>query len=447
MRIAIVTPSAAFAESAGARIRYRRMIEAAAEGVTIELVPIDRIDRTADAYLFSKTYQMAAPAIAYGLAAAGKRVALDVFDDYFSERGDVRLQRFHRWFADMSRAVHRVAVSTPAMKARLDPRLVVPATVIDDPAPTLDPDGLAARLAEKAARLVPGQLNLLWFGIAANPYFAAGLGDLAAFAHALSGEASEADGGRHHLTILTNPHGASEATLAALAAAPVDVTWRSWSEAAEAAALAEADVAVLPVNAGAFSTAKSLNRAVTALAAGTQVLSLGAPLYRPLAPFLYRDLACLRLDAAAGVLRLRPGRVPRLADALARVASPRTAAARLVDLFSDIEPEPRPPHAVVLGDRLEQPALLGASGALTVSAADGLSADIRVGATITVADGVAERLAGSWQGSGAPLPPLSGHGVIDLVRMRARLATLEATARRLLPNHTLFVAHEEILAP
>ncbi|MCF3932906.1 hypothetical protein L1787_05695 [Acuticoccus sp. M5D2P5] len=443
MKIAIVIPSAAFAQSAGARIRYQRIIDAAARG-TIEMIPLEAAATSdADAFLFSKTYQSAAPALAYSLAAKGKRVALDIFDDYFSDTADTRMARFRHWFDEMARAVHHVTVSTPALAARLAPRLATPPTVIADPAAPLAPEPLAERLAETAARIDPDALDLLWFGIASNPYFEAGLADLAAFAPSLAPR-----GSRHRLTVLTNATGASEAALAALSNAPVPITWEAWSEAREAALLATADVAILPVGYGPFSTAKSLNRATTALAAGAQVLSLGPPLYAPLDRFLYRRIDDLTDDARLGRLHHRASRAAWFTATLGRLASGEDGARRLLAIFEAIRPTPLPPHIVIAGSGVEAD-LLAASGALILGFEE--PADILVGNRIQLHGRAAERLGvtlvdPATRGLPTP-PPLSGHGVVDLVRTRARFTAARRIAEALLPDHTVFLAHDGIVAP
>ena len=423
MRLVIVTPSEAFASSGGVRIRYGRLMEAAGahEVALRSIATLDVAHEEADAYLFTKTYQAAAPAIAYGLAARGKRVALDLFDDYFS-MPSTRMQRFRRWLADMGRAVHRVSVSTPALAERVAPHFTEPPVVIADPAPAMDAQRLACRLDRRS--LDPHRLSLLWFGIASNPYFEAGLADLATFAGELADPFS-----RHRLTVLTNAAAAGDAALCALASAPVDIVLREWSLAGEAEALRDHDVAVLPVGEGAFNTAKSLNRATTAICAGAQVLSLGAPIYEALSPFVYRDLASLSADAARGSLRLRPARAAWLAHRLAQVAGAQTGADRLFEMLTTIEPRRRPPHAVVLG-QVDEPGLFVRSGAHLVTTAlsdrlDGMSG----------ADRIAEAA-----------PPLSGHGVIDLRRITAGIDQAVAELRRRLPGHEVFVAHLPVLA-
>ncbi len=65
---------------------------------------------------------------------------------------------------------------------------------------------------------------------------------------------------------------------------------------------------------------KSLNRAITALTAGTQVLSVGYPLYAPLAPFVYRDPRQLLRDLDNAKLALRPETTPNLVAHLKSLA-------------------------------------------------------------------------------------------------------------------------------
>jgi hypothetical protein len=86
---------------------------------------------------------------------------------------------------------------------------------------------------------------------------------------------------------------------------PVPWTIEVWTEEREAALLARSLVSFLPVNAQNFSIVKSLNRAVSSLAAGTQVLSTGYPLYDALSPFVYRDPGKLRRDIEMRALALR----------------------------------------------------------------------------------------------------------------------------------------------
>lgn len=451
MRIAIVTPSAAFAQSAGARIRYGRL--ARATSAAMELVPLLDLTEDFDAYLISKAHQPIVPALAAHLRAAGKPVALDVFDDYVTQDDDARLLRYRRWFADLAPHLDGLSVSTDILARRLAPRVDAPCAVVADPGPEITLETLAGRLAERAPA-TPSRLHFGWFGIASNPYFPAGLSDLAAFASALA-----AAPGEHRLTVLTNAERASDAVLTALARAPVPVTIAPWSEAQEAALTASVDAVLLPVSAGAFNTAKSLNRAVTALAGGTQVIALGAPIYAALSDSIYTDVAEFVSDAARGCLRHRAERVPALLSRLEAVASAPASAGRLLSLLRT--PPPLPPvAALVLGgaDPADAPGI--DLFTIRTAASPPFDADVAIGFDIALSERAAAALPrvlrkamrrgrlsfGALNGARgialAPPRPVPRHAVRRLIHAPAHAREAQATARALFPHHTLVAVGE-----
>jgi hypothetical protein len=118
------------------------------------------------------------------------------------------------------------------------------------------------------------------------------------------------------------------------------VPWRieDWSPEAERQLLAEAFLCFLPVNAQPFSTMKSLNRALTALTSGAQVLSVGYPLYDSLDAFIYRDTASLLADIGSGSLRLRPATLGALAITLQMHGDSSVEAARLAGFLHGLRP-------------------------------------------------------------------------------------------------------------
>ena len=98
MKIAVLIPSEKQKEQAGVRIRYDRIAEPLkALGHSLELIPIQSLteaqSRKHDVFLVSKCYDARAPLAAMHLAAAGKFVGVDLFDDYFSQRQDSRFIR------------------------------------------------------------------------------------------------------------------------------------------------------------------------------------------------------------------------------------------------------------------------------------------------------------------------------------------------------------------
>ncbi len=266
----------------------------------------------------------------------GIPVGIDLFDDYFSQKGDPRFARLRAWLAAMTETCDFILCSTPAMKAVAAAQAPgLPSHVMNDPFERFDAGALATLLAQKRERVAAtGVLEIAWFGTGDNPHFPVGLADVVAFSDQL--RALTRAGQPVVLHILTNVRAMSPDALAALARLPVRHTLATWSEAAEAALLERCYAAFLPVNAQPFSVAKSLNRAVTALTAGTQVLSVGYPLYALFADFIYRDPRALVADAGAGEARLEPETLGAFADLLRTLADPQQEASQLADFLAGV---------------------------------------------------------------------------------------------------------------
>ena len=105
---------------------------------------------------------------------------------------------------------------------------------------------------------------------------------------------------------------------------------REWSKKREQDALSRSLVSFIPANFQQFSTAKSLNRGVSALVGGTQVLTAGFPLYESLGDYIYDDAATLMDDLESSNLKLSPKRMKHFCRWIAKRANPATEAQRLV---------------------------------------------------------------------------------------------------------------------
>jgi hypothetical protein len=109
-----------------------------------------------------------------------------------------------------------------------------------------------------------------------------------------------------------------------------------------------------------FSIAKSLNRGISALTGGTQILSAGFDLYDAIGPFRYRDADPLLADLEEGNLRLRPQTLPALKECMSGLADPANEAGWLLEFLKGLPPVARsdistgatgPSHAIVFGSR------------------------------------------------------------------------------------------------
>jgi hypothetical protein len=342
MKIVILAPSPEYASYAGARIRYGRiaplLAQSDAELVLTDLGEFSAQQAEGDVFIFSKCHDSRALVAAAALRNRGRLVGIDLFDDYFSVNGDARLARFRNWLTQMVEMCDFALSSTEAMSSvarRYRPGL--PVHVMNDPAADLRLNELPEILTAKAYQArQTRQLPVAWFGVGDNPNFPVGPHDLSAFAGAL--RELGRTGMDVQLRVLTNARALTAAGLAQLQSLPVATEVGEWSEAGERELLARAFVAFLPVNAQPFSIAKSLNRAVTALSGGCQLLSAGYPLYRPLDPLIYRDPQALLADLERDSLRLSPARLEQYRSAMEALASPDTEASRLVDFLRSLRP-------------------------------------------------------------------------------------------------------------
>ena len=326
MKLVVLVPSRGYKEQAGARIRYGRITDALAdEGVTLSLTEIEAFDpnRVAcDVVLISKCYDARALVAAAVLRRRKILVGLDIFDDYFSQSSDSRLTRFRSWLQNMLRLSDFALCSTPGLAATVaafDPEM--PVHVLNDPAPRFDHEHLAERLRAKAAQARSERLiRIAWFGVGDNPHFPVGVSDLLAFSPELLALAGE--GMAIELSILTNWRALDADGLARISALPVPAKVEEWTERREAELLERAFASFLPVSAQPFSASKSLNRAITALASGCQILSAGYPLYRALDAFLYRRPEKMLADLERDRLRLSVASLPAFEATVGQLASP-----------------------------------------------------------------------------------------------------------------------------
>lgn len=345
MRLTVLVPSTEYLGNAGARIRYGRIADHwAALGGTLDFLPIDQfqVDRVdCEVLLISKCHDARVILGAAKLQQRGIAVGVDLFDDYFSQRGDSQMLRYRVWLAQLVPHLTFAMCSTATMASIVaDYRPDLPIHIMNDPAIAFDRARLEEVLSDKQQHIKDrGILELCWFGMGRNPNFPVGVYDLSAFGWTLReirGRGLDA-----RITLLTNANALSAAELAALNRLPLPVSVETWSESREAELLAKSHAAFIPVNAQSFSIAKSLNRAWTALMSGCQVLSAGFPLYEVLDSVIYRSADDLMHDLSAGQMRLQPDTLDNLADLHAAFGSALIEAEQLLRFLRALPSEGR----------------------------------------------------------------------------------------------------------
>jgi hypothetical protein len=360
MKIQAFVRSPDWLDSAGTRIRYRRLQpEFLRLGCSLAIDSLSGIREglklNADVYLFSKCQDAGALMLADMLREDGALVGFDLFDDYISGEssatfGQRDFQRSLRGKVDfLLCSTERMCAVTKSM----DP--TIPVHVLNDPLAPVTRERLVQLIERKADQVRrTGRIDVLWFGNGNNPFFPVGISDLVAFGEAL--RPLQGAGLNVHLTVLTNADALDVDGLRRLRNLPYTLKTEEWSAEAERVSLDQATLAFLPVNYQSFSIAKSLNRAVTALTHGTQILAAGYPLYAALDAFVYDNASEFVADLQAGSLKLRTSTLDGLDSYLASLADPAREAARFVTFLAalpigaaKVPVEQRPVRAIVHG--------------------------------------------------------------------------------------------------
>lgn len=343
MNIVFVLASEDNLVSAGVRIRYSRLLpylERLGHNVTVvpinELNEADKLD--GDVFIFCKCHDVRSVVLADMLRRKGAQVGIDLFDDYFSQETNSRFVHLRSWFRAMAPNLSFAICSTPMMRRLINNLLPgVPGHIINDPFETLEAEKISLSVEKNVERALSTRvMDVAWFGMGDNPHFSVGLQDLFAFGETI--RSLRTHGFSPSLSVLTNRRALTADSLELLGRMGVPVRLEEWSVPLERELIESSLVSYLPVNAQTFSVAKSLNRAVTALTGGSQVLSEGYPLYSELGSFIYRDVEALVSDITAERPLLRRETLGELAGMLATKAHPAHETEAFVDFLQKLEP-------------------------------------------------------------------------------------------------------------
>ena len=341
MKICVLVPSEDHLATAGVRIRYERIgAGLRARGHELSVMVIDNVlplgKQLADIYLLCKCHDARSLILAAELRARGIHLGADFFDDYYTLGGDSRFVHIREWLRDIGPYLTFALCSTPPMQESLRSLLPhLPCHMMNDPYDAVDSSQLGQAIARKIDKVnSTGILDIGWFGIGDNPHFAVGLSDLKDFGWVLDG--FNRAGLQPRLSILTNRRAMTPDRLALLTRLPVPYRLEEWTEAGEHQLVQESYVCFLPVNAQRFSIVKSLNRCVTALTGGSQVLTAGYPLYADMGDYIYSGSHGVIADIAAGTPRLRQETLPGLLALMRGNADPQQEAAGLAAFLESL---------------------------------------------------------------------------------------------------------------
>ena len=347
MKICIFVSSQKQLHSAGTRIRYQRLMQPLSkQGWELVVFGIDDLAEFEFSefsfVVFSKCQDIRSILLAKEAKRHGLSVGVDLFDDYFSQETDARFNLQRQWLHNISKFVDFFLCSTKTMMAVASAYAPnKPAHLISDPSEEISVHELASGLAGKSLKIVrERKVSVLWFGIASNPNFAVGVHDLVAFSYALTPFLER--GFDLNLTILTNLSGITADMHEKIRKLPVQFQLRDWTKEREEEALSKNFISFIPVNHQAFSMAKSLNRAITALTGGTQVLTTGYPLYHELDEFIYTSANDVLDDLENDSMRLSAATAPKFVDWIGHYASSEREAGALISFLTRVSSATKP---------------------------------------------------------------------------------------------------------
>ena len=251
-----------------------------------------------DAVVISKSFDPVTEALGKSLRERGAKVVVDFCDDHF--RHPQHATHFH----NLARMADAIVTATPAMAEAVRSATGRDSIVVTDPVE-------GPRGVPRFAPRLPA-LRVLWFGHHLN---LKGLVERAPELHALARRFPV------HLTVVTTAMPQAEEMVAGIARGQderLQVEFVGWSLDATWKALAECDLAWIPVLDTAEKAVKSANRLFEAIWAGRPVVADAMPGYQP-----YADLMPVGKGLEAGAMELLadpPAVERRIAEAQRRVA-------------------------------------------------------------------------------------------------------------------------------
>lgn len=295
MIITAIIPSRKWIDSAGVRIRYKRLYPYFdANNVELKIIPLEEVEtpciKHSDLIIICKIFEVDSIKIISLCHDLGIKVGVDLFDDYFSDPSLSVFSKQHDWLELAAKMCDFAICSTARMKAVastfFDKQYIH--QINDTKDPSISFDETIHLIKSKLDSLIRSNtLKILWFGIGDNPYFDVGIKDLNSYSNFLF------QIGRIctplTFTILTNERALTSENLSSISNLPIEARIEIWTEELEDNLLRESHIAFMPVSHQNFSVAKSTNRCLTALTYGCQVLSNGFNLYSEFSNLIYQS--------------------------------------------------------------------------------------------------------------------------------------------------------------
>jgi len=340
MRIAFVFSGPVGADQAGYRIRYLPLLEslrATKVDIIIKNINDDLFAEKFDCAIFVKCYEVKSFIIARELMLRRVKVGIDLFDNYFSYTNNYKLEKFRDWLVQICEYCSFVICSTNEMHKSIKKIIGnLPVHIINDTVEFSNANVLANTIKYKIDFAKKNKnIIVVWFGMGDNPYFNVGLNDLIIFIDKI--ESIKIPGYNIKLEILTNKRSLVVANLARISKFSIEYVIDEWSETKEAELLDRALFAFLPVSFQDFSKVKSLNRALTSLNKGVNIISAGYPLYSIFNDWIYYSSQDACNDIKNNNLKLNSSSHEKILEIASVISNGKLEAENLIHFLDSVD--------------------------------------------------------------------------------------------------------------
>lgn len=230
----------------------------------IKMVMENKVPEDVAGFVFAKPNKSSSALLMTHLSANGYPIVIDLFDNYFSySKWSCQFGIPYLWMQNLYLA-DAVIVSTPVIKERISSlRPTVPLIHVCDPLPWVSETEILSfpeiRLEKWQGQ--PLKRKLLWFGIASNPWYQAGLTDLIKWLPLMKKlYARRPLNTEIELVICSNETANMLNVVMQYQQAEIPTRFVAWSEQACADELQSAHCVLLPTGTSEFSCSKTHNR-------------------------------------------------------------------------------------------------------------------------------------------------------------------------------------------
>ncbi|KGF71773.1 hypothetical protein DO97_15665 [Neosynechococcus sphagnicola sy1] len=265
----------------------------------------EHIDQIASEYqlvIFIKIFDDLAYCAARAIKDRGIKIVLDLFDNYLPYSRRAWEFGLKRMYIRMANIADIVTCSTNFLASALENEGIKNIKMIPDPIqPSLRTT--TAKVDNKDSSNISwlekwntsdNTLRFAWFGLSGNPYYRAGIVDLAEIADTFLSCLTKLEKSKTiELVICCESNPSLSYVFERFRSTAIRIKWLAWSQEIEDSLLANSHCILLPTNRSGFASSKTHNRASKSLLSGCLVYCSEMPGYDDISEFCFNSISGL----------------------------------------------------------------------------------------------------------------------------------------------------------